>query len=421
MNDETGLISQPNAAALPMVMREAQEVQAAVISARRFPRDQKLAFNRILDACKRPSLAEKGMYAYPRGGQTVTGPSIRLAEVCAQNWGNLQFGIKEIERESGVSIGEAFCWDLETNMRTSISFRVPHVREKKGGNVALVSDRDIYELFANMGARRLRKCILNCIPGDIIEAAEQECDKTLGTLGEKQGKVTELVGLFKKHAVSQENIERRVGKRIEAITGPEFVQLRKIYQSLEDGASTKADWFVDVLDPKKIMDMQTMDPAQKMQLLAENRDRAVKEFNALVHEVENAGGHALTILGVDEATVQGMRVDQFENCADVLRDWVKKNATPAKQSPTPESKGTSDRMEFRTDESAAKAPEPKAYAMIEKMLTDAELPDIVRSTLVNLREARKLGDTDHLELPQFVRLAKKGDIKGFHDFAMTRI
>ncbi|WP_331490569.1 hypothetical protein, partial [Metaclostridioides mangenotii] len=65
--------------------RQAQEVQAAMIIAKKFPRDEVEAFNRILKSCQRKSLAEQSMYEYPRGGQKVTGPSIRLAEALAQN------------------------------------------------------------------------------------------------------------------------------------------------------------------------------------------------------------------------------------------------------------------------------------------------------------------------------------------------
>src|SRR5262245_64071597 len=73
-------------------MREAQEVRAAMQAAHDFPRVQSEAIARILAACKRRGLAEQALYAYPRGNTTVTGPSIRLAEAIAQNWGNMAFG-----------------------------------------------------------------------------------------------------------------------------------------------------------------------------------------------------------------------------------------------------------------------------------------------------------------------------------------
>ena len=113
-----------------MVMtRQAQEVQAAMVIAKRFPRDEVESYNRILRACKRKSLAEQAMYEYPRGGTKVTGPSIRLAEMMAQNWGNLDFGILELEQKNGASQVMAYAWDLETNTRQVKIFSVRSIEK----------------------------------------------------------------------------------------------------------------------------------------------------------------------------------------------------------------------------------------------------------------------------------------------------
>src|SRR5262249_53212112 len=78
--------------------RAVAEVQAAYVIAKKFPRDENQAYMKIINACKRPFLAEQAMYAYPKGGTLVNGPSIRLAEVMAQAWGNMEFGIKEVSQ-----------------------------------------------------------------------------------------------------------------------------------------------------------------------------------------------------------------------------------------------------------------------------------------------------------------------------------
>ena len=160
--------------------RAIQEVQAAMVIAKRFPRNVKDALDRILNSCTRTSLAEQALYTYSRGGTDISGPSIRLAEAVAQQWGNLQFGIRELEQRNGESTVEAFAWDLETNTRQVKVFQVPHTRYTKSkGNTALSDPRDIYELVANQGARRLRACILGVIPGDVIDEAVRQCDVTL--------------------------------------------------------------------------------------------------------------------------------------------------------------------------------------------------------------------------------------------------
>lgn len=225
--------------------RQAQEVQAAMVIAKKFPRDQVRAFDAIMKACARPSLAEEACYAYPRGGETVTGPSIRLAECLAQNWGNLDFGITELEQKDGESIIMAYAWDLETNTRQCKVFTVPHERHTRQGVKNLTDPRDIYELVANQGARRLRACILGVIPGDLVEAAVRECDKTLkkGNGAPVIDRVRKMLPAFEDLGVTADMIQKRIRKNLDAITETEFLQLKKIYTSLRDGMAKKEDYF----------------------------------------------------------------------------------------------------------------------------------------------------------------------------------
>jgi len=50
----------------------------------------------------------------------------QLAEALAQAWGNMQFGVRELEQRKGESIIEAFAWDVETNTKQLKIFTVPH-------------------------------------------------------------------------------------------------------------------------------------------------------------------------------------------------------------------------------------------------------------------------------------------------------
>jgi hypothetical protein len=66
-----------NAVAENEQQRAIAETQAAMIIAKRFPRNQIEAMDRILQAFTRPTLAEHALYSYSRGGSDITGPSIR--------------------------------------------------------------------------------------------------------------------------------------------------------------------------------------------------------------------------------------------------------------------------------------------------------------------------------------------------------
>lgn len=224
--------------------RAVAEVQAALFIARTNPRDQKRAMDRILNACCRPSLAESAIYAYARGGSSITGPSIRLAEAVAQQWGNMQFGIRELSNQGGKSEVQAFAWDVETNTRREITFTVPHVRHTRKGSYKLEDPRDIYELVANQGARRLRACILAVVPGDVVEAAVNQCQITLQSHTDVTPEgIKKLIEAFEPLNVTKAQIEKFCQCRAEAIKPAQIVRLRSIYTSLRDGMSSPADWF----------------------------------------------------------------------------------------------------------------------------------------------------------------------------------
>lgn len=240
-----------NAVAEASSAREVAEVQAAMAIAKRFPRNPRESMERILNACTRPTLAEKAMYTYSRGGTEITGPSIRLAEAMAQAWGNMQIGVRELSQEAGVSTVEAFAWDIETNTRMNKVFQVSHIRTTRNGSYALTDPRDIYESVANNGARRLRACILGVIPGDVTEAAIQQCEETATVSADVSPEgIKIMLAHFAEFGVTKEQIEKKLQSHIEAIRPAQKVNLKKIYNSLRDGMSKPEDWF----EPSKSAD-----------------------------------------------------------------------------------------------------------------------------------------------------------------------
>lgn len=229
-----------------MVSRQAQEVQAAMVIAKRFPRDEQAAYSRILNACSRRTLAEKAMYEFPRGGSKITGASIELAKSLAQNWGNIDFGIIELEQKGGKSQVMSYAWDLETNTRQTKVFDVPHIRQTKKGAQSLTDPRDIYELVANQGSRRMRACILGLIPGDVVDGAIKACEQTLAA---KSGtplatRVGNMARAFtEQYGVSIPMIENVIGCNISACSENDFIKLCKIFQSISDGMASPDKYF----------------------------------------------------------------------------------------------------------------------------------------------------------------------------------
>lgn len=225
--------------------RAIAEAQGKLVIAKRFPRDEVAANAKAIEACKRKSLAEKAFYRYPRGKQTVEGPTIRFAEELARCWGNIDYGIKELSQDDGKSEMQAYAWDLETNAQSVQNFTNPHQREVDKKMVTLISQRDIYENNANMAARRLRARILAILPEWYVEDAINQCKLTLAGKSDEPliDRVKKMVVQFAKYGVTQEQIERRLKKKVGEMNADDFVEYIGIFNAIKNGESKVAEWF----------------------------------------------------------------------------------------------------------------------------------------------------------------------------------
>ena len=225
--------------------RAIAEAQGKLVIAKRFPRDEVEAYAKAMEACQRPTMAAKAFYSFPRGGQTVEGPTIRFAEELARCWGNIDYGIKELSQDDGESEMQAYAWDLETNAQSVQNFTNPHQREQGKKMVNLTSQRDIYENNANMATRRLRSRILAILPSWFVEDAIEECKKTLAGRNDTPliDRVKKMVVAFAKIGVTQEQIEKRLKKKIDTMNADDFVEYTGIYNAIKQGESKIAEWF----------------------------------------------------------------------------------------------------------------------------------------------------------------------------------
>ena len=216
------------------------EIKVKMILARQFPRDPDLALQRALTECNRVELASQAQYEFPRGDSVVRGPSIRLVEVLARVWGNMDFGVDEIEARDGSTTIKAYCLDLETNVSDEKTFTVPHTRTTKKKTYALTDSRDIYEAVANQGARRKRACILAVLPGWYVDAAVETCNKTLEESMKNngqsiEGRVQNMIAKFEAFGITGEQISAKAGKPLDKLNAQDLVKLSRLYSAINDG------------------------------------------------------------------------------------------------------------------------------------------------------------------------------------------
>lgn len=227
--------------------RAIAEVQGAIVLAQSRQRSVPQAIAEMRESCGIMEMAESAFFKFPRGGSNITGPSVQLARELGRCWGNIDYGIKELSRDTinGQSEMLAFAWDLQTNVRAETTFIVPHLRDKKGGPERLIDVRDIYEVNANMGARRLREQIFAILPRWFTEQAEAACHETLKNGGGEPfpSRVAKMVEAFSAIKVSKIDIETKLGCAVGEIDPVMLANLTIIYKSIKRGEVAKEEEF----------------------------------------------------------------------------------------------------------------------------------------------------------------------------------
>jgi hypothetical protein len=225
--------------------RAQKEIEGSIVLSKKFPRDEMKIFAAIQRSCKRPTFAEKARYAFPRGGATISGPSVNLARELARLWGNVRYGFEVVRDDDDTRKIRAVAWDMESNTSVVAETEFKKLVYRKSGGWITPDERDLRELTNKHAAILIRKCILQIVPPDFVEDAMNECARTLkGDVSANRNEVLKkLVRAFDDIGVSTEILERRYGYRVAEFTEDDITELRAIYQSIEDGNSKREEHF----------------------------------------------------------------------------------------------------------------------------------------------------------------------------------
>lgn len=133
-NGSVELVKQevPNAAETALFLITKAEIDTQIATAKAFPRTIALAMKKAEDmATITEEVAASCTYALPRDGKTIEGPSVRLAEIIVNTWGNIRAGARVIENDGKTITAQGICHDLESN--TCFTVEVKKRITKKNG------------------------------------------------------------------------------------------------------------------------------------------------------------------------------------------------------------------------------------------------------------------------------------------------
>jgi hypothetical protein len=224
------------------------ELDSAISTARAYPRDLKEVMNNIKSlVCHDDQSALEAVYALPRGGKPIKGPSIRLAEIIAQCWGNcrVEARVIEIDRTNKQIVAEGTFHDLQSNSATRATVN-RRISDKTG---RLFSD-DMITVSGNAACSVARRnAILAGVPRlawrSAYEAAEQVIAGDIKTLAERRDKAMKSFAAF---GVKPDQIFGLLNvKSLEEIGLDDIGTLLGAYNALKDGSETVESLF----DPRR--------------------------------------------------------------------------------------------------------------------------------------------------------------------------
>lgn len=219
------------------ILRDKASVDIQVSTAHAHPRNTAACINDALAmATMDVDTAMTCGYSVPRGGKAITGPSVHLAKIIMQNWGNFRGEAKVIATTEKYVESEAIAWDLQKNV--AIKVTVKRSIMTKNGKMA---DDMIIVTGNAANSIALRNAIFSVIPKavtDKIYKASQQ--KIIGDASELAKTIKGVFTAFKKnYGEDQEAVLKIVGKtQISQLTNDDLVTLIGVGQALKDGDTT---------------------------------------------------------------------------------------------------------------------------------------------------------------------------------------
>lgn len=210
------------------------EIDMQISTAKRYPRSIKKFRLEAKDmACLDEEIASSCMYALPRGGKSIEGPSARLAEICLSAWGNCAGAARIIEEGDRFVTAQGVFKDFERN--TAVTFEVR--RRITTSNGHRYND-DMIGVTSNAACSiAFRNAVFKGIPKAFWQSIYDDARKTaIGDASTIANRRAQMFEYFQKMGVQAEQILALLEKQgIEDIGGEDLLKLKGLATAIKEG------------------------------------------------------------------------------------------------------------------------------------------------------------------------------------------
>lgn len=238
------------------------ELQAQMLWAVKFPRDEERAFNTVMQRCKSFTFADKGTYELERKNKRtgevkkIRGLGTDLASEALKHWKNVRISTDLVSETDDSLLLTVSAYDLEANLKIPEMVFVSKTIEKswtEDGQVVIservnsngkrvyvvrATDEELRIKIAAVVSKARRNVILRLIRSDYLEAWLEQAMETKAVEAEKQAKTKEgkekLLRAFSDLGITQGQLEEYLEHPFGGLTSEEWVHLRGVYRSVKD-------------------------------------------------------------------------------------------------------------------------------------------------------------------------------------------
>lgn len=215
-------------------------VDVQIATAKLYPRSIKKATeNAMVIVTIDQATASTCTYGVPRGGKTIQGPSVHLAKILAQTWGNMRVEAKVIAVDGKTLTSQGIAFDLENNL--AIKVEVKRSIMTKTGRM----NDDMIVVTGNAAnSIAMRNAILSVIPKQVVDkvytTAKQmitgDISDALKLTARRKQVVLAMVEAYK---ITEGEIIKAINRAsVEHIDSDDIVALIGIGQAIKDGDTT---------------------------------------------------------------------------------------------------------------------------------------------------------------------------------------
>lgn len=226
------------------------EIDIQISTAKKYPRNLTKVLSTIETlATMDKEVAASCFYSLPRDGKTISGPSVRMAEIVASAWGNLRLQARIIANDGKIITAQGVCHDLETNVATSVE-----VKRKITNKYGKTFSEDMQVVTGNAAcAIAMRNALFKVVPAAHIKKVLDKAKLlSVGEGKEFEQVRKDTINWFASVGVSSKMLFDFLSVKSEQDITAEMVgDLRGVATAIQEGSSTIEEIFAPKVDEKK--------------------------------------------------------------------------------------------------------------------------------------------------------------------------